>query len=126
MNRGVKPAGDGSFAIKVKAAVPAEYRVTSATVSTPSSKAVVAPRVALKVASDLASVKGAVRPVMAGTTVQIQQQAASGRWSTVGKATLTRAGRFAAPMAVFSGVYRARVVAGRGWAVGVSPKALVE
>jgi stage II sporulation protein D len=126
MNKRVDAAADGSFAVTVKAAAPEEYRVTSATVATPATTLVVAPRVALKVASDLASVKGAVRPIMPGTVVQIQQQSSTGRWTTIAKSTLTSTGRFAAPMAVFSGAYRARVVAGHGWAVGISPQVLVE
>jgi hypothetical protein len=126
VSRNVDAAADGTFSVSVKAASPGEYRVTSDTVSTPATKVVVAPRVSLKAAADLASMKGAVRPVMPGTMVQIQQQSSSGRWSTVAKAELTRAGRFAAPIVVFDGTYRARVVAGNGWAVGISPKVLVE
>ena len=126
MNRGVEPAADGSFAITVKAAAPEEYRVTSDTVSTPSTKVVVAPRVLLKTNADLTGLKGTVRPVVPGVPVQIQQLNGDGRWATIAKATPTRSGHFVAQAAVFGGAYRARVVAGHGWAVGISPKVLVE
>jgi SpoIID/LytB domain protein len=125
MNRGVATAADGSFAVTVKAAGPQEYRVTSDTVSTPPTKVVVAPRVLLKTNSDLTGLKGTVRPVVPGTPVQIQQLNGDGRWVTIAKATPTRAGRFVAQAAVFGGAYRARVVA-PVWAVGISPKVLVE
>ncbi len=126
MNRGVEPAADGSFAITVKAAAPEEYRVTSDTVSTPSTKVVVAPRVLLKTNADLTGLKGTVRPVVPGVPVQIQQLNGDGRWATIARATPTRSGHFVAQAAVFGGAYRARVVAGHGWAVGISPKVLVE
>ena len=127
VNRGVDTAADGSFAVTVKAAGPEEYRVSSGSVASPSTRLAVAPRVALKAAADLGSMKGAVRPILPGTRVRIQQQNEStGRWATIATATLTRSGRFAAEFPVFSGAYRARVVAGHGWAVGVSPKVLVE
>jgi stage II sporulation protein D len=126
VNQAVDPDADGSFAVTVKAAAPEEYRVTSGTVSTPSTSLVVAPRVALKVTADLTGLKGAVRPILPGTVVQLQQQSGSGRWSTVAKAAATRAGRFSATPSILSGVYRARVVLGHGWAVGVSAKVSVE
>ena len=126
MNRGIEPSGDGSFAVTVKAAAPEEYRVTSATVSTPSTKVVVAPRVLLKTNADLTGLKGTVRPVVPGTPVQIQQLNGDGRWVTIAKATPTRAGHFVADAAVFGAAYRARVVPGHGWAVGMSPRVLVE
>lgn len=125
-NSNVDAAADGSFSIAIKAAAPAEYRVTSGTVSTPSTKLVVAPRVSLKVTADLAGFKGAVRPVMPGIVVQLQQQSDSGRWTTIAKTTATSTGRFAIAPSVVAGVYRARVVAGHGWAVGASGKVTVE
>jgi hypothetical protein len=126
VNQEVDPDADGSFAITVKAAAPEEYRVTSGMVSTPSTSIVVAPRVSLKVTSDLTGLKGAVRPMLPGAVVQLQQQSPSGRWSTITKAAATRTGRFSATPPVLSGVYRARVVLGRGWAVGLSAKVPVE
>jgi hypothetical protein len=126
VNQDVAVAPDGSFTVTVKAAAPEEYRVASGTTGTPSTTLVVAPRVALKVTADLTGLTGTVRPNLSGTPVQVQQQNAAGRWATIGKATATRTGSFSMTPAVLSGVYRARVVPGHGWAVGASAKVSVE
>jgi stage II sporulation protein D len=125
MNRTVDIDDDGSFSIAVKAAAPEEFRVTSGTIATPSTTLVVAPRVALKVSADLTTLKGAVQPSLPGTPVQIQQQKA-GRWGTIAKVDASRGGRFSFTPNLLGGVYRARVIAGNGWAVGLSKKVLVE
>jgi len=126
VNQDVAGAPDGSFSITIKAAAPEEYRVASGTIGTPSTALVVAPRVLLKVTSDLTGLKGTVRPSLPGTPVQVQQQNAAGRWATIAKATATRTGRFSVTPSLLTGVYRARVVPGHGWAVGASAKVSVE
>jgi hypothetical protein len=126
VKRDVEIDDDGSFSVAVKAAAPEEFRVTSGTIATPSTKVVVAPRVALKVSGDLTTLKGSVRPVLPGTPVQIQHQnGATGRWGTVSKVDATRMGRFAWTPRLLDGTYRARVIAGGGWAVGLSKKVSV-
>jgi SpoIID/LytB domain protein len=127
VNQDVDAAPDGSFSVTIKAAAPEEYRVASGTIGTPSTTLVVAPRVAMKATGDLTGLKGTVRPNLPGMPVQIQQQNPAGRWTTIAKATATRTGRFSmTPTAGLSGVYRARVVPGHGWAVGASAKVSVE
>jgi len=127
VNREVDIDDDGSFSIAVKAAAPEEYRVTSGTISTPSTKLVVAPRLTMKTSADLTTLKGTVRPILPGTPVQIQQQSAStGRWGTIAKVSPNRTGRFSWTPSLLIGVYRARVVAGNGWSVGLSKKVSVE
>jgi hypothetical protein len=126
VNRDVEIDDDGSFSVAVKAAAPEEFRVTSGTIETPSTKLVVAPRVALKVSADLTTLKGSVRPVLPGTPVQIQHQnATTGRWGTVAKVDPTRMGRFSYAPPLLDGTYRARVIAGSGWATGLSKKVTV-
>ena len=126
VKRDVEIDDDGSFSVAVKAAAPEEFRVTSGTIATPSTKVVVAPRVALKVSGDLTTLKGSVRPVLPGTPVQIQHQnATTGRWGTVSKVDATRMGRFAWTPRLLDGTYRARVIAGGRWAVGLSKKVSV-
>jgi len=126
VNRDIEIDDDGSFSVAVKAAAPEEFRVTSGTISTPSTKLVVAPRVALKVSADLTTLKGSVRPVLPGTPVQIQHQnATTGRWGTVAKVDATRMGRFLYAPQLLDGTYRARVIAGSGWATGLSKKVVV-
>jgi stage II sporulation protein D len=119
-SRAIVPAADGSYSASVKAVAPAEYRVTTDTADTPSTKVVVAPLLTLKASADLTKVKGVVRPVVPGTAVQIQQLGR--RWTTVGKVLPSRAGRFGFAPAAPGGVYRARVVPGNGWSLALSPK----
>ncbi len=126
VSRDVEIDDDGSFSVAVKAAAPEEFRVTSGTIATPSTRLVVAPRVAVKVSADLTTLKGSVRPVLPGTPVQIQHQnATTGRWGTVSKVDATRTGRFAWTPPLLDGTYRARVIASGGWAVGLSKKVSV-
>ena len=79
-----------------------------------------APLLTLKAARDLTTLKGLVRPVLRGTSVQIQQLGR--RWATVAKVRPSRYGRFGFEPSAPGGVYRARVVPGNGWAVALSPK----
>jgi stage II sporulation protein D len=118
-NRPVKIAADGTYALTLKAAAPASYRVTSEAMATPSTNLVVAPHVTLKASADHTTLNGIVKPVLKGVAVQIQQLGQ--RWSIVASVSPTRSGRFTFPP-LGGGVYRARVVAGNGWAVGLSPR----
>ena len=77
----------------------------------------------MKKTADLTSLKGTVRPALSGVPVQIQKLSGSThRWTTIGKVTPTRIGRFVFTPSVLGGTYRARVIAGHGWAVALSPK----
>jgi stage II sporulation protein D len=126
-NRAIRIAADGSFSVAIKPAAPAEYRVSSGGVTTPSTTVAVAPRVNLKASADLTSLVGAVRPKLPGAPVQIQQlDEAAGRWTPVAKTTVSASGRFTVTPSVLGGTYRARVVAAHGWAVAVSGKVLVQ
>jgi stage II sporulation protein D len=126
-NRDVDVDADGSFTISAKAAAPEEYRVVSDKVATPSVKLVVSPRLALKVTADLTALKGTVRPSLPGVPIQIQHLGESTkRWTTIAKVTATRSGRFTLTPSLLTGVYRARVIPGSGWAVGLSPKVPVD
>jgi len=118
-NRPVKLAADGTYSMTLKAAGPASYRVTSEAMETPSTNLVVAPKLTLKASADHTTLIGVVKPVLKGVQVQIQQLGQ--RWAVVASVPPTRTGRFTfSPLA--GGVYRARVVAGHGWAVGLAPK----
>jgi nitrogen fixation protein FixH len=90
----------------------------------------VGPRVHVTVSADLAfdaaqrtdALSGRVNPELAGETVTVQRQAASG-WSSTATATVAADGTFRAAFEVEEGVYRARVVpaASSGLATGYSP-----
>jgi stage II sporulation protein D len=120
-NRAVVPAADGSYSVSVKAAAPAGYRLATENGSTPSTNVVVAPALTLKASADLTKVKGVVRPVVPGASIQIQQLGRR-RWATVSKVLPSRTGRFGFAPSAPGGVYRARVAPGNGWARALSPK----
>jgi len=125
MNRGIAPAPDGSYTVATKAAVPAEFRVVSGTVATPTAVLAVTPRVSLRETADLLSLKGAVTPKLPGAAVRVQQLKGK-RWTTVAKTTVDRAGRFRVTPATLVGTYRATVLAGHGWAAGRSAPVLAQ
>jgi stage II sporulation protein D len=117
----VKPAPDGSVAIPAKAAAPGSYRLTSGGKPSGTAKLIVAPVVKLKVPTAPTGLSGTVRPIiLAGAPVQIQRSDTPGTWTTVAVTTVDDAGAFTTPFSVTPGTYRARVVAGKGWAVAFS------
>ena len=61
-----------------------------------------------------------MRPVLAAAPVQIQRANDMGGWTTVATTTVDDTGSFSAAFPVVPGTYRARVVAGKGWAVALS------
>ena len=65
-----------------------------------------------------ADLSGTVKPLAAGTTVELQQLL-DGSWSTVLEATSDEAGRFVAVVPE-PGVYRARTAPAQGFAEGLS------
>jgi stage II sporulation protein D len=126
-NREIHTAADGSFSVPIKPAAPVEYRASSGGIATPSTTVAVAPRVSLKASVDLSSLVGAARPKLPGALVQIQQlDEAASRWTPVAKTTVSASGQFTVTPSILGGTYRARVVAGHGWAVALSPKVLVQ
>jgi SpoIID/LytB domain protein len=126
-NQAIRTAADGSFSVGIKASAPAEFRATTGGVSTLSTTVVVAPRVNLKASADLTSLVGAVRPKLLGARVQVQQRDdATGTWTPLASTTVTASGRFIVTPSALGGTYRARVFAGRGWAVALSREVLVQ
>jgi hypothetical protein len=81
----------------------------------------VAPSVRLTASVDRTAVSGLVKPLLPGATVQVQRQGSGGAWTTVTTANVTGDGAFEASLDLSPGSYRARVVAGKGFAVGLSP-----
>jgi hypothetical protein len=51
----------------------------------------------------------------------VQRQGSNGSWTTVSTASVTSDGAFGASVDLSPGSYRARVVAGKGFAIGLSP-----
>ncbi len=120
---GVKAALDGTVQVTVRAAAPVQYRLTSGGVSTDPTKLLVAPKVRLRLPTAPTAISGFVRPALfAGVPVQIQRASSAGGWTTVARGTVKTSGAFSVAFAVSPGTYRARVAAGKGWAVALSPQ----
>ena len=119
------PAGGiparGPFALDVKPNLTTEYRLASGTIRTDPLRVLVAPRVRLAAPAAPTALRGTVRPVLPGVPVVIQRRAESGVWSRAAVAQIDEAGGFEAQLELTPGTYRARVAAGRGFAVGFSP-----
>ena len=123
---GVTVNADGTFEVVVKAAAPVQYRVTSGGISTAPTTLLVAPKVRLKLPSAPAALFGIVRPKLAGAPVQIQRANATGGWTTLARAAVDDSGGFGVSLTLSPGTYRARLAAGLGWAVALSPELRVE
>jgi hypothetical protein len=71
------------------------------------------------------TITGSVRPVLNGTSVEIQRLVGT-VWRTVGRATVDPAGVFSTYMRIPPGSYRARIpTPGKGLVAGTSPTLVV-
>jgi hypothetical protein len=66
-------------------------------------------------------VTGIVKPLLPDAAVQVQRQGAGGTWTTLTTTNVTSDGAFEASVDLRPGTYRARVIAGKGFAAGLSP-----
>lgn len=114
------PGTDGSFATLVKPETTTAYRVATAGASSESLRIPVAPAVRLVPGADPGSLRGTVRPVLAGTAVQIQRSSGA-LWSPVATAETDEQGAFRARFNLTQGLYRAVASPGRGLVTGTSP-----
>ena len=120
-----RPAADGSFSVAVRPTATAQYRLVLGTARTGAIRLGVAPQIRLTPLTDAMELRGTVRPALIGAAVEIQRL--SGRtWGTVGRATVSEGGSFAAPIHVPPGSYRARIPSpGRGLVGGTSQTLVV-
>jgi SpoIID/LytB domain protein len=100
--------------------VTTDYRISSGFVRSGVVRLAVAPAVRLSPGADRTSVNGVVKPLLPDALVQVQRQAGT-TWKTVATTTVTSYGAFTASLDLAPGTYRARVVAGKGYAAGISP-----
>jgi len=107
-----------TYSVVVKPAVSTWYRLVWGNARVGLARISVAARVAATVGAD--GVKGSVRPVGAGTPVQLQQKQTDGSWLTTATTTTDASSRFAFAGPLDPGAYRARAVPGRGVVAGVS------
>ncbi len=101
--------------------VTTDYRISSGIARSSIVRLSVAPSVRLTASGDRTAVVGLVKPLLPGVPVQVQRQGKNGAWAVVATTTVTADGAFEASVDLSPGTYRARVVAGKGYAVGLSP-----
>jgi stage II sporulation protein D len=110
---------NGQIAASLTPKVSTDYRLSADQIQSGAVRLAVAPRIRIFVSPDRLSLTGRARPVLSGSAVQIQKLAQNG-WTTVARTKTTANGDFSASVEFTPGVYRVRVVAGRGFAPGVS------
>ena len=111
----------GQVAATLAPKVTTDYRISSGIARSAVVRLSVAPSVRLTASSDRTAVTGLVKPLLPGAPVQVQRQGSNGSWTTVSTANVTADGAFEASVNLTPGSYRARVVAGKGFAAGLSP-----
>jgi stage II sporulation protein D len=109
----------GQVSASVAPKLTTDYRLSTGKMRSGIVRLSVAPLVRILAASDKHSLSGQERPVLPGAAVQVQRLGQSG-WATVSRTTTDTVGSFTARVELTPGSYRARVIAGKGFAVGVS------
>jgi stage II sporulation protein D len=110
---------NGVVSATVSPRLTTDYRLQSGGFRSGVVRVAVAPLVQLSAGADGASVSGLVRPLLPGAAVEVQRLG-NGAWATVATTAVESNGSFSAQLDLRPGSYRARVVAGRGFAVGIS------
>jgi len=111
------PDASGVFSIVVSPHLTTRYRLATATVRAAMVTVPVVPLVDATLAAGL--VRGTVRPVVAGASVQVQRQNGN-VWTTVATGSTDPAGSFTVAAQLDHGAYRVRCAAGHGLSPGVS------
>jgi len=116
----IKPANDGTLSVSVKPQAGSEYRLVSGSTASGSLRVAVAPLVRFFLARTTGLLRGVVRPILPGATVQVQQLTGSA-WKTVEQLAVDAKGNFQPKLKLPAGTYRARFAPGRGLVPGTSP-----
>jgi hypothetical protein len=123
------PAGDlmlgpdGAFSTIMRPQVATQYRLVWGTVRAGLAKIAVAPRV--DASATASAVTGSIHPVLAGSTVELQQQSGTA-WTTVASTVTDASGAWSFAGTEPAGSYRVRCAPGQGLAAGVSATLLVQ
>ncbi|HUK93603.1 MAG TPA: SpoIID/LytB domain-containing protein [Gaiellaceae bacterium] len=112
-------AKSGALAPSVAPKVTTDYRLESGGFASSVVRVGVAPLVKLSAGTDGISLTGQAKPLVSGAVVQVQRMGPSG-WETVSSTTVDARGTFSAQLDLSAGSYRARIVAGHGFAIGFS------
>jgi stage II sporulation protein D len=109
----------GQVAATLSPKVSTDYRLSTGQIRSGVVRLSVAPFVRIAAASDHLSVTGLVRPLLPSASVQVQRLA-GGSWTTIARTTVGSDGTFSGDVELTPGTYRARVVSGKGFAIGLS------
>lgn len=121
----VQPQANGSFAVTVRPTTSTRYRLAAGLARTTGTLVGVAPRITVVPPGDLSELSGSVRPVLNGSSVEIQRLNGQS-WQVVARTTVDAVGQFTATVNVTPGTYRARIPApGRGLVAGTSTTLVV-
>jgi len=119
-----KPVGPlisrkGVVGATLSPSVSTDYRLSTGTLRSGIVHLSVAPMVRIAFSADRLAVTGTVKPLLPNAAVQVQRLDA-GVWTTIARTTTGADGSFSANVQLTTGTYRARVLAGRGYAIGLS------
>jgi SpoIID/LytB domain protein len=109
----------GRVAATLSPKVSTDYRLSTGQIRSGAVRLSVAPFVRLAASSDHLSVSGLVRPLLPNAAVQVQRLV-GGAWTTVARTAVDAEGTFTGAVQLTPGAYRARVVSGKGFAIGLS------
>ena len=109
----------GQVAATLSPKVTTDYRLSMGEIRSGVVRLSVAPFVRIAVSSDRMSMTGLARPLLPNAPVQVQRLEGS-TWTTVARTTIGSDGTFIGDVELTPGTYRARVVAGKGFAIGLS------
>ncbi len=109
----------GQVSAKLSPKVSTDYRLSTGEIRSGVVRLSVAPFVRIASSSDRLSLNGLARPLLPNAAVQLQRLA-GGAWTIVARTTIQNDGTFTGDVDLTPGTYRARLVAGKGFAIGVS------
>jgi len=109
----------GQVAAKLSPKVSTDYRLSTGVIRSGVVRLAVAPFVRIAAAPDHLSLTGLVRPLLPNASVQVQRLA-GGTWTTIARTTVESDGTFSGDVELTPGAYRARVISGKGFAIGLS------
>jgi stage II sporulation protein D len=119
-------AVQGATTITATPRVTTFYRLRSASAATAPVRVAVRPQLRFAANQQPGSLRGTIRPVLAGKTIRLQRRTSAGGWQTVDTAVVNSEGIWRAVFNVTPGVYRAYIASpGSRYVPGASPTVTV-
>ena len=109
----------GRVAATLSPKMTTDYRISTAAYRSAAVRVSVAPSVSIAASLSRTELSGLVKPLLPGAAVQVLRQTGPS-WTTVARTIVSTDGTYGAALALTAGTYRVRVVARKGYAVGLS------